>query len=108
MGLASSPSEVRQALQSGRVTRKGTTTVNGTPAVALSVTVPGGMPDARSVHLTLHVDARTYQPLRTVTVAGGNPGGPYVADRMPATPDNIAKARDGSIPAGYTKARRAG
>lgn len=94
-----SPSEVRQALQSGRATQQGTTTVNGAPAIALSITVP----NAQSIHLTLYVDARTYQPLRTVTVVDGNPSGPYVADWMPATPDNIAKAKGDSIPAGYTE-----
>lgn len=107
-GLASSPPEVQQALQSGQVAQKGTTTVNGTPAIALSISVPPGVPDAQSVHLTLCVDARTYQPLRTMTVVDGNPDGPYVADWMPATPDNIAQAQDDSIPAGYTKVDRAG
>jgi hypothetical protein len=107
LGLASSPSEVRQALQIGDVIEKGTTTVNGTSAIALSITVPRRMPDAENVHFTLHVDARTYEPLRTVTVVDGNPKGPYIADRMPATPDNIAKAKDDSIPANYTKVDRA-
>lgn len=105
--LESSPSEVRQALQDGQVTRKGTTTVNGTPAIALSVLVPRG----QRFRLILHVDARTYQPLRAVTVTDGNPAGsrvadwsPRVTDWLPATPENIAKATDGeSIPAGYTK-----
>lgn len=107
LGLASSPSEVQQALQSGQVTQKGTTTVNGTPAMALSVPVP--LPNAQGVHLTLHVDAGGYQPLRTVTVVDGNPSGPYVADWMPATPDNIVKAKDdSSIPADYTKVDWAG
>lgn len=108
LGLASGPSEVQQALESGQVTQKGTTTVNGTLATALSIMVPRRVPDAQSIHVTLYVDARTYQPLRTVTVVDGNPGGPYIADRMPATPDNIAKAKDDSIPAGYTKVDRAG
>jgi hypothetical protein len=101
---------VRQALQSGRVTQKGTTTVNGTPAIALSIP-PGliGVPDAESIHRTLYADARTHQPLRTVSVVDGLPAGPYVADWMPATPDNIDKAKgDYSIPAGYTKVDRAG
>jgi hypothetical protein len=101
--LESSPSEVQQALQSGHATRKGTTTVNGTPAIALSITVPRGVPNAQSVHHTLYVDARTYQPLRTVTVVDDNPGGPYVADWIAATPDNIAKAKGDSIPAAYTE-----
>lgn len=95
LGLASSPSEVQQALQNGQVTRMGTTTVDGTTTIALSV-------PARGFHFTLHVDAQTYQPLRTVTVVDGS--APYVADWMPATPENIAKAKDDySIPAGYTK-----
>ena len=94
-GLRSSPSEVQQALRSGQATREGTTTVNGTPAIALSITVP----DARSFHRTLYVDARTYQPLRAVTVADGNQSGPYVEGRMPATPDNIAKAKGDPVPA---------
>ncbi len=34
--------------------------------------------------------------------------GPYVADWLPATSENIAKAKDASIPAGYTKADNAG
>jgi hypothetical protein len=70
--------------------------------------MPREMPDAQSVHLTLYVDARTYQPLRTVTAVDGNPGGPYITDRMPATPDNIAQARGGAVPAGYTRVDWAG
>jgi hypothetical protein len=89
---------------SGQATQKGTTTVHGTLAIALSITVPR----ARNLHRTLYVDALTCQPLRTVTVADGNPW-PYVADWMPATPDNIAKAKDGdSIPVSYTKVDKAG
>jgi hypothetical protein len=100
LDLWSSPSEVQQALQSGQATQKGTTAVHGTPAIALSITVP----HARNLHRTLYADALTCQPLRTVTVADGNPR-PYIADWMPATPDNIAKAKDDDpIPAGYTKA----
>jgi hypothetical protein len=96
-------SEVQQALQNGQATQMGTTTVHGTPAIALSITVP----DSPNLHRTLYVDALTCQPLRTVTVADGNPR-PYVADWMPATPDNIAKAKDDDpIPAGYTKTGKA-
>ncbi|HEY2518762.1 MAG TPA: hypothetical protein VGJ19_01530 [Streptosporangiaceae bacterium] len=105
LSLASSPSEVQQALRSGQVPRLGTTRIDGTPVTALSIALP--LPDAESIHLTLYVDARTHQPLRTVTVVDGNPG-PYVADRIPATPGNIAKATDDSIPAGYTQVDRAG
>jgi hypothetical protein len=42
-----------------------------------------------------------------VTTADGNPSPPYVTDWMPATPENIAKAKDASIPAGYTKVDQA-
>ncbi|HEY1701408.1 MAG TPA: hypothetical protein VGG75_17020 [Trebonia sp.] len=99
LDLESSPCEVRQALQDGRATRKGTTMVNGVPAIAFSVPAPF----SQRFRLTLHVDARTYQPLRAVTVVDGHPG-PRVADWLPATPENIAKATDDeSIPADYTK-----
>ena len=99
-GLQSSPSEVQRALQSGQVTQEGTTTVNGTQAIALSVTLPS----AEDLDYTLYVDAQTYQPLRTVTVAtSADNSTANVADWIPATPDNIAKAEDNSIPAGYTK-----
>jgi hypothetical protein len=53
-------------------------------------------------------NARTYQPLRTVSVVDGNPSGPYVTDLVPATPDNIARANDHAIPADYTKVDWAG
>lgn len=101
--LASSPAEVRQALENGEVTQQGTTTVHGTPALAVPVPVPRTVGRADSIHFTLYVDARTHQPLRTVTVVDGNPH-PGIADRLPATPDNIAKAKDDfTIPAGYAK-----
>jgi hypothetical protein len=103
LGLESSPSEVQQALRSGQAAQQGTTTVNGTPAIALSIPVPRRVPNSHGVHHTLYVDARTHQPLRAVTVVDGNPSGSRVADWMPATPGNIAKATGDSIPAGYTK-----
>jgi hypothetical protein len=99
LDLWSSPAEVRQALQSGEATQKGTTAVHGTSAIALSITVPG----APNLHRTVYADALTCQPLRTVTTADGNPR-PYVADWMPATPENIAKAKEERpIPVGYTR-----
>jgi hypothetical protein len=103
--LYSSPSEVQQALQSGKVTQAGAATVNGTQAIALSIAVPR-VPNALGVSLTLYVDAQTYQPLRAVTVVDGFPD-LNVADWMPATADNVAKAEDESIPAGYTKVDKA-
>jgi hypothetical protein len=98
--LQSSPSEVQHALHSGQVTQDATTTVNGTPAIALSVTLPSSV----NLGYTLYVDAQTYQPLRTVTIAtsADNPTA-SVADWIPATPEKIAQAEDNSIPAGYTK-----
>jgi hypothetical protein len=98
--LQSSPSEVQQALHSGHVTQEATTTINGTQAIALSVTLPSSV----DLGYTLYVDAQTYQPLRTVTVATNtdNPTA-SVADWIAATPEKIAQAQDNSIPAGYTK-----
>jgi hypothetical protein len=106
LGLASNPSEVRQALESGQVSPQGTTTVADRAAIALPIAMPGTMPNGGTIHLTLYVDAETYQPLRTVTVVDGNPG-PYVADRLPATPANIAQATDDTIPPGYIQVPRA-
>lgn len=91
---------MQQALQSGQVTQLGTTTVNGTQAIALSIKVPS-VPGATPYDLTLYVDAETYEPLRTV-VHYTWPG-LFVTDWVPATPGNIAMAKDGSIPAGYMK-----
>jgi hypothetical protein len=103
--LYSSPTEVQQALRSGHVTRTGTVTINGTRAIALSITVPS-VPNVPRARLTLYINARTYRPLRTVTVYDGLRD-LEVADWVPATADNIAKAKDDSIPAGYTKADKA-
>jgi hypothetical protein len=102
--LGSSPVAVRQALQTGRVTEKGTATVNGTPAIALSV----ALPSAYSLSYTLFVDARTYKPLRTEVIgtAAGD-ANTFVSDWEPATSANIARAKDDSIPAGYTKVANA-
>ena len=92
---------MQQALQSGQVIQAGATTIDGTQAIALSVAAP------QSLQFTVYVDAQTYQPLRTVTV-GTEPGNStaYVADWVPATPANIASAKDDSIPAGYTEVDR--
>ena len=102
--LQSSSSEVQQALQSGQVTQMGTTTVNGTHAIALSIKAPS-VPRATPYDLTLYVDAQTYQPLRTV-VHYSWPG-LFITDWVPATPDNISQAKDDSIPAGYIKVKNA-
>ncbi len=103
--LYSSPSEVQQALQSGQVTQTRTATINGTQAIALSITVPS-VPNVARARLTLYVDAHAYQPLRTVTIYDGLPD-LDLADWAPVTAGNIAKAKDDSIPAGYTKVDKA-
>jgi hypothetical protein len=98
VNVSSSSSEVLRALQSGQVTQLGMTTVNGTQAIALSVKklrIPGSF--------TVDVDAHTYEPLREVSTVTGNSAPPYISDWLPATPENIAKAKGESIPAGYTK-----
>ena len=51
----------------------------------------------------MDVDAQTYQPLLEVTTISGNSAPPYISDWLPATPDNIAKAKGEPIPAAYTK-----
>lgn len=101
--LWSSPARVRQGIQSGEAVEQGTTTVGDIEAIALAITVPG----ASNLHRTMYVDARTHQPLRTVTLADGNPL-PFVADWLPATPDNVAKANDHTIPDGYAEVEDAG
>ena len=93
---------MQQALQSGQVTQQGTATVDGTQAIALSMTAPNA-PGNPSTHIALYVDAQTYQPLRTVAVVDGAPD-LSVGDWVPATPGNIAMAKDESVPAGYTRA----
>jgi hypothetical protein len=98
VNLNSTSSEVLRALHGGQVTQLGMTTVNGTQAIALSIKklrIPGS--------LIVDVDAQTYEPLRAVSTITGNSAPPYISDWLPATPDNIAKAKGESIPAGYTK-----
>jgi hypothetical protein len=100
--LFRTPAQVQQALQSGEVIRHGTATVDGTQVIALSLEVPNA-PGNPTTQIALYVDARTYQPLRTVSVQNGAPD-LNVGDWNPATRDNIALAKDRTIPAGYTKA----
>ena len=103
--LYSSPSKVRQALQSGQVTQTGTATINGKQAIALSIAVPS-VPNVPRASLTLYVDAHTYQPLRTTTMYDGLRD-KEVADWQPATANNIAQAKDDAIPYGYKKVDKA-
>ena len=98
--LYSSPTEVQQALQNDQVTQQGTATIDGTQAIALLVNVPSDPPQTT----ILYVDAQTYQPLRTVQQVSGSNHVLSVEDWVPATPDNIAMAKNDSIPAGYTQA----
>jgi hypothetical protein len=99
--LFSTPAQVQQALQSGQVTLQGTATIAGTRAIALSMVAPNA-PDNPVTDIAVYVDARTYQPLRTVAVVDGAPD-LEVSDWVPATSANVELAEDGSIPAGYTK-----
>jgi hypothetical protein len=99
--LDSSASEVQRALSKGQVTETGTATIAGTHAIALSIRLPN-LPGAGDTHLTMYVDAQSYQPLRTVETLDGAPD-LQVADWMPATPDNVLQAKNDLIPAGYTK-----
>ena len=97
--LDSSPSQVQQALQSGQVTQLGTPMFNGTQAIALSINAP-------RYQNILYVDPQTYQPVGQVIipdhfVRGLSAVG--ISYWVPATPANIAMAKDDSIPAGYTK-----
>lgn len=100
LGVESSAAEVREAVRSGVAIRQGRTMIHDLPAITLSIPQP-----YPNIRLTLFIDERTHQPLRTVTVIEGEQsGGPYIADWMPATPDNIARAvHDDFIPTGYTK-----
>jgi hypothetical protein len=83
----------------------GTTTVNGTQAIALSVTalsVPAGPPSAQS--FVLYVDAQTYQPLRQVDELGG--GGPSAwtsATGCRPRRTTSPRPRTTRSPPGYTK-----
>jgi hypothetical protein len=93
--LTSSASEIAQALTDGTVSQTGTTTVNGTPAIVLSV--------SGTVGLTLDVDATTDQPLRAVLSNPINRDNvPITVDLLPATAANVAQAQQPAIPAGYT------
>ena len=97
--LDSSPSQVQQALQSGQVTQMGTPMFNGAQAIALSINAP-------HYQNILYVDPQTYQPVGQVIipdhfVRGLSAVG--ISYWVPATPANIAMAKDDSIPAGYTK-----
>ena len=103
--LLSSPSQVRKSLRGGRVTEKGTATINGRSAITLAVALPTRL-SAPSETLTLYVDARTYQPLRTIFAYHGHLD-LEVNDWAPATPKNIAMAKDDQIPSGYTKVTKA-
>ena len=111
--LSSSPSQVQQALQGGQVTQMGTPMFNGTQAIALSIKVAApqnSWPSAPHYQSILYVDPQTYQPLGQAYVPDNTlarKSGLEVTYWVPATPDNIAKAKDDSIPAGYTKVNNA-
>ncbi|MGH2873607.1 MAG: hypothetical protein ACRDL5_14245, partial [Solirubrobacteraceae bacterium] len=108
------PQELRQALADAGVTQMGTTTVNGTTAIALSFPASGSVtvhtdsqshrppfkrPTTPSSHdrtatatVTLYVDSQSYQPLREVTATptAGGVTETSMQNWLPATPANIA------------------
>jgi hypothetical protein len=92
-GLSSSPAQIAAALQSGTVSQTGTSTINGTPVIALRIS---GEQD-----MTLYVDAATDRPVRTVVGSGT----PITTDLLPATAANRANTRAPAVPAGFTAAR---
>ncbi|HEY1713728.1 MAG TPA: hypothetical protein VGG07_12550 [Solirubrobacteraceae bacterium] len=100
-----SPSQVRRALQDGRVTQKGTTVIRGVRSITLSVALPKNRRLLGDT-LTLYVNARTYEPLRTV-FGTADRDGLEIEEWLPASAHNITLAKDDSIPAGYSRVARA-
>lgn len=103
--LLSSASQIRRTLRTGLVNVKGTATINGTPVIALAVKPPKGEL-APNETLTLYVDARSYQPLRTLFVYDGHLN-LEINDCVSPTPARVAMAEDHSIPAGYRQVAKA-
>ena len=96
-GAMSPPSAVERALSSHIETRAGTSTIDGTRALVLK-----GM--AGQDHITLYVDAQTYQPLRETDHARGKFHTDTITDVLPATAVNIARAKNRpKIPSGYSR-----
>ena len=100
--LGSDSSTVQQAIQSGQVTQVGTSTVNGTPAIVLSVKAA----NAQGSELLLYVDAQNYQTLQTVQTLPPS-ASLMVSQWTPATSALIAEAETNSIPSGYTEVSKA-
>ena len=95
--LLSTTDEISQALQNGTVSQAGTTTIDGTAAISLSVTGEVGM--------TLYVNAQTDQPLRMVLSNPTNSDNePIITDLQPASQANVANTQEPSIPAGFAPA----
>jgi hypothetical protein len=98
-GALSRPSAVEKALSSHLATRVGTTKLDGIPVLVLKGR-------AGQDHITLYVDAQTYQPLRETEHARGKFPLDTITDVLPATTANIAWARNPpKIPPGYTRTR---
>lgn len=96
-GVLSPPSAIEKALTSHLATRVGTTKIDGIPVIVLKGT-------AGHDHITLYVDAQTYQPLREIECARGKFHLDAIIDVLPATAANIARAKNlPKIPPGYTR-----
>lgn len=100
-----SPSLIRAQIAAGRFAVIGTVELDGRQAVELTWT---SSPGRLSATTTLWVDARTYQPLRSVSTTRAPRGGaPLEADTvqyqvLPATPANLALLSP-PIPPGFTR-----
>jgi hypothetical protein len=93
----SPPSAIEKALSSHLATQVGTTKIDGIPVLVLTGR-------AGQDHITLYVDAQTYQPLRETDDARGKFHLDTVTNVLPATAANIARAKTApKIPPGYTR-----
>jgi hypothetical protein len=96
-GAMSPASAVEKALSSHLATRAGTTKIDGIPVIVLKGT-------AGQDHITLYVNAQTYQPLREAQRTRGKFHLDTITDVLPATAANIARAKNPpKIPPGYTR-----
>ncbi len=110
---AATPELLRSEFEAGSLQLVGNTTLNGAPAVELSLLLPpAGQLDVGSLSVTLWLDPTTYLPIREV-MQGQNkqlPGAPpavtYELEQdftfLAATPANMALLRV-SVPTGLTQ-----
>lgn len=99
-----SPSLIREQVAHGGFTVVGRVRLRGRQAVEITWSHTLGM---MTVKTTLWVDARTYQPLRSVSIQRGPHGTPLLTSTtdlqiLPATPANL-RLLTPPIPAGFTR-----